>query len=58
VTLAVEAANKRLAVPERVRKWRLVQPFTVENGMMTPTLKIRRPAVLGHYREVVSGLYG
>jgi long-chain acyl-CoA synthetase len=57
VTLAVEAANKRLSVAERVRKWRLVEPFTIENGMMTPTQKIRRPAVLGQYREAVSGLY-
>ena len=57
VTLAVEAANKRLAVAERVRKWRLVEPFTIENGMMTPTQKIRRPAVLGEFREAISGLY-
>lgn len=57
VTLAVEAANKRLSVAERVRRWRLVEPFTIENGMMTPTQKIRRPAVLGQYREAVAGLY-
>lgn len=57
VTLAVEAANKRLAVPERVRKWRLVEPFTIENGLLTPTQKIRRPAVLGRHREAVAALY-
>jgi long-chain acyl-CoA synthetase len=57
VAAAVEAANRRLAVAERVRRWRLVEPFTIENGMLTPTQKIRRPAVLGQYREAVSGLY-
>jgi long-chain acyl-CoA synthetase len=58
VTLAVEAANKRLSVPERVRRWRLVEPFTIENGLLTPTQKIRRPAVLGRHGEAVAGLYG
>jgi long-chain acyl-CoA synthetase len=57
VTLAVEAANKRLAVPERVRRWKLVEPFTIENGLLTPTQKIRRPAVLGRYRAAIAGLY-
>lgn len=57
VTRAVEAANKRLAVPERVRRWRQVEPFTIENGLLTPTQKIRRPAVLGHHREAVARLY-
>ncbi|MFQ3622033.1 MAG: long-chain fatty acid--CoA ligase [Acetobacteraceae bacterium] len=57
VTLAVETANKMLSVPERVRRWRLVDAFTIDNGLMTPTQKVRRPAVLAAHREVLAGLY-
>lgn len=57
VGAAVEAANRRLTVAERVRRWRLVEPFTIENGLLTPTLKIRRPEVLARYREAIAGLY-
>ncbi|KAG0040912.1 hypothetical protein BGZ82_006785 [Podila clonocystis] len=31
--------------------------FTVENGMMTPTFKVRRPQVSAHFREQVQAMY-
>jgi long-chain acyl-CoA synthetase len=33
------------------------EPWTIENGMLTPTLKLKRTKVLNHYRAVVSKLY-
>ncbi len=33
------------------------EPWTVENGLMTPTLKIKRSAILERYSELVDGLY-
>lgn len=33
------------------------EPWTVENGLMTPTLKIRRPKVLEHYGEQIEAMY-
>jgi long-chain acyl-CoA synthetase len=54
----VEHANQDLTVVEKVRKFVLAtQPFTVENGQMTPTLKVRRHAVLREYRDVLEALY-
>ncbi len=55
---AVENANKQLSAIEKVRKFVLAtQAFTVENGMMTPTLKVRRHAILREYKEALDALY-
>ena len=56
---AVENANKQLSAIEKVRKFTLAtQPFSVENGQMTPTLKVRRHAILREYRDALDALYG
>ena len=36
----------------------LAREFTIDSGMLTPTLKIRRRAVEQHYSEVIEDLYG
>ena len=58
VALGVDRANKMLSVTERIRRWRLVAPFTVENGGLTTTQKIRRAAVLKQHAGEVAGMYG
>ncbi len=57
VALAVETANKNLAVHERIRRWTIVPPFTLDNQLLTPTQKVRRKAVLTRYAEAVASLY-
>jgi long-chain acyl-CoA synthetase len=34
-----------------------LEPWSIENGMLTPTMKIRRNQVLTHYREAVERMY-
>jgi len=46
VALAVNRTNHRLSVTERIRKHAIVPGFTMENGLLTPSQKIRRAAVL------------
>ncbi len=46
VATAVARVNKRLSVTERIRRHALVPPFTIENGLLTASQKIRRAAVL------------
>ncbi len=59
VEAAVERVNRRLAALERVRRTAiLADPFTIENGMMTPTLKIRRHKVKEAYGTLIESLYG
>ena len=55
---AVERANLDLSVIERVKRFAIAHDaFTVENGQMTPTLKIRRHRILDIYRDTIEGLY-
>ena len=58
VAVAVNRTNMRLSVTERIRKHALVGPFTVENGLLTPTQKIRRMLVIRANAEVLSQLHG
>jgi long-chain acyl-CoA synthetase len=54
----VERVNQALSPLERVRRFTLARaPFTVENEMMTPTLKIRRHRIQAAYGEEIEGLY-
>ncbi len=56
--LAVSRANHRLSVTERIRKHAIVAPFTVENGLLTPTHKIRRMLVIRANTDVLMKLHG
>ena len=55
---AVHRANKNLSVIEQIRRFALAeQPFTVENEMLTPTMKNRRHKIIEHYGETIETLY-
>ncbi len=43
---------------DRIGLFKLIlEPFSQENGMMTQTLKIRRPVVMEHYRDIINGMF-
>jgi long-chain acyl-CoA synthetase len=55
---AVRRANQSLSVLERVRHFRLMaEPFSIENGMMTPTLKLKRQEIYRTHRDLFETLY-
>lgn len=55
---AVDRANKKLSVIERIRRFHLVlDPFSVENEMLTPSMKIRRHVVKHTYGKALNDLY-
>ncbi|MBZ0106227.1 MAG: AMP-binding protein [Sulfuricella denitrificans] len=59
--MMIRRANAQLkAFPHYVRVRRVVavsEPWTVENGLLTPTQKVRRKAVEAHYMQQVMGVY-
>ena len=53
VAAAVSRLNAGLSVTERIRRHRLVPPFTIENGLLTPSHKIRRVHVMRTHRSAL-----
>ena len=59
ISTAVDRANARLSSIERVRRFALAdEPFTTDNGLLTPTMKIRRRFIVEAYRDRLDALYG
>lgn len=55
---AVKRVNKQLADFERIRRFKVLErDFSIDEGELTPTMKIRRGRVLENHRELVAQLY-
>lgn len=55
---AISRANERVSRAESIRRYRIVNAaFTVENGYLTPSLKLKRRAVLRDFAHEVDALY-
>jgi long-chain acyl-CoA synthetase len=55
---AVDDINTRLSVIDKVRKITLTpEPFTIENEMLTPSIKIRRHKIKQVYKTQLDALY-
>ncbi|WP_026098118.1 AMP-binding protein [Kamptonema formosum] len=43
---------------DRIGPFRLIlEPFSTDNGMLTQTLKIKRPVVMERYRDMIDGMF-
>ncbi len=54
----LQAKNTQLASYETIKKFRLVEEFTIENGLVTPTMKVKRNVAMERYEDVIEGMYG
>jgi long-chain acyl-CoA synthetase len=55
---AVARANEQLAAFEQVRKYRvLARDFSIEEGELTATMKVRRTRAMENFKTEIEGLY-
>ncbi len=54
----IENVNKSLNVVEKIKKFILINDeFTIDNGMLTPTLKLKRKEIIKNYKQQLENLY-
>ncbi|WP_243770259.1 AMP-dependent synthetase/ligase [Amycolatopsis acidicola] len=55
---AVDSANELVSRAESIRKFRVVHgDFTIADGLLTPSMKLRRAAIGAAYAEDIAALY-
>ena len=58
IKLIIENINKNLTLIEKIKKFVLInEEFTIENGMLTPTLKLKRKEIVKNYKHQLENLY-
>ncbi len=58
IRAAVDRVNAQMSVIEKVRRFEFAdEPFSIENGEMTPSLKIRRHKIRERYADKLAGMY-
>jgi long-chain acyl-CoA synthetase len=54
----IEKINKKLSLVEKIKKIELINKnFSIENGLMTPTMKVKRKKVTEKYKDQLEKLY-
>ncbi len=57
-TQLFKSYSRQAAAHEKIRDFRLVtEPFSVENGMMTPTMKLKRKVIRANFLELIESMY-
>lgn len=58
ITAEIERSSVELAPYEKIKTFTLLpEPFTVENEMLTPILKLRRAKIVRKYGELIDQMY-
>ncbi len=58
IKFIIEKINKSLTLIEKIKKFILIhEEFTIENGMLTPTLKLKRKEIIKNYKQQLENLY-
>ena len=54
----IEKINKKLTLVEKIKKIQLIdENFSIENGLLTPTMKVKRKKVTEKYKQELEKLY-
>ena len=54
----VNEINKNLTLVEKIKKFNLInENFSIENGLLTPTMKVKRNKVIAKYKNILENFY-
>jgi long-chain acyl-CoA synthetase len=54
----VNEINNNLTLVEKIKKFHLVnENFSIENGLLTPTMKVKRNKVIAKYKNILENFY-
>ena len=54
----VDEINEKLTLVEKIKKFHLIEDgFTIENGLLTPTMKVKRNKVIDKYKNTLESFY-
>jgi long-chain acyl-CoA synthetase len=54
----IEKINNNLSLTEKIKNFILIKDeFTINNGMLTPTLKLKRKEITKNYKQELENLY-
>ena len=55
----IAVCNRDFAAHEQIKNFRLVaDEWTANNGLLSPTLKIRRKVLMEKYKSLIAEIYG
>jgi len=58
INKVIENINKKLTLVEKIKKIQLIdENFSIENGLLTPTMKVKRKKVTEKYKNELEKLY-
>jgi len=54
----IDGINKNLTLVEKIKKFSLLdESFSIENGLLTPTMKVKRNKVIEKYKIILENFY-
>ena len=54
----IDNINKNLTLVEKIKKFHVInENFTIENGLLTPTMKVKRSKVIAKYNNILENFY-
>tara|TARA_B100000686_G_C16741601_1_gene946919 strand:- start:207 stop:1925 length:1719 start_codon:yes stop_codon:yes gene_type:complete len=58
VNKTIDEINKNLTLVEKIKKFHLIdENFSIENGLLTPTMKVKRNKVIEKYKNILENFY-
>ena len=54
----INKINNKLTLIEKIKRFQLInENFSIENGLLTPTMKVKRNKVIDKYKNILENFY-